>query len=163
MCTSKRVLACQDTRIQGGYENVPTIDIHMNQVSYEKEWQKFLLEYVAPITEKMYPGYYTKVRRPNAPAPCSEVTLGLLPAAAAVRMMGCSCQGEQRICCCSVDSGFCDLKVSGGELNRGPLPAFVLTGSFLLLWFLVLVLQKPRAPPADRFRAAGTSLSGDDG
>lgn len=51
----------QDTRIQGGYENVPTIDIHMNQVELEKQWQKFLLEYIAPITEKMYPGYYTKV------------------------------------------------------------------------------------------------------
>ncbi|KAM4738084.1 procollagen-lysine,2-oxoglutarate 5-dioxygenase 1 isoform 2-T2 [Anableps anableps] len=49
-----------DTRIQGGYENVPTIDIHMNQIDFEKEWQKFLLEYVAPITEKMFPGYYTK-------------------------------------------------------------------------------------------------------
>ncbi|XP_035237773.1 procollagen-lysine,2-oxoglutarate 5-dioxygenase 1 isoform X1 [Anguilla anguilla] len=49
-----------DTRIQGGYENVPTIDIHMNQVGYEKEWHKFLLEYIAPITEKMFPGYYTK-------------------------------------------------------------------------------------------------------
>lgn len=54
-------LAVQDARIQGGYENVPTIDIHMNQVNFEKEWQKFLLEYIAPITEKMYPGYYTKV------------------------------------------------------------------------------------------------------
>uniref|UniRef100_A0A3Q1EZ23 Procollagen-lysine,2-oxoglutarate 5-dioxygenase 1 n=1 Tax=Acanthochromis polyacanthus TaxID=80966 RepID=A0A3Q1EZ23_9TELE len=51
-----------DTRIQGGYENVPTIDIHMNQVNFEKEWQKFLLEYIAPITEKMYPGYYTKAQ-----------------------------------------------------------------------------------------------------
>ncbi|XP_041859069.1 procollagen-lysine,2-oxoglutarate 5-dioxygenase 1 isoform X1 [Melanotaenia boesemani] len=49
-----------DTRIQGGYENVPTIDIHMNQINFEKEWQKFLVEFVAPITEKMYPGYYTK-------------------------------------------------------------------------------------------------------
>uniref|UniRef100_A0A3Q0RD25 Procollagen-lysine,2-oxoglutarate 5-dioxygenase 1 n=1 Tax=Amphilophus citrinellus TaxID=61819 RepID=A0A3Q0RD25_AMPCI len=49
-----------DTRIQGGYENVPTIDIHMNQVNFEKEWQKFLVEYVVPITEKMFPGYYTK-------------------------------------------------------------------------------------------------------
>uniref|UniRef100_A0A665VTD4 Procollagen-lysine,2-oxoglutarate 5-dioxygenase 1 n=1 Tax=Echeneis naucrates TaxID=173247 RepID=A0A665VTD4_ECHNA len=49
-----------DTRIQGGYENVPTIDIHMNQINFEKEWHKFLLEYIAPITEKMYPGYYTK-------------------------------------------------------------------------------------------------------
>lgn len=51
-----------DKRIQGGYENVPTIDIHMNQVGYEREWQKFLLEYIAPITEKMYPGYYTKAQ-----------------------------------------------------------------------------------------------------
>ncbi|XP_056129575.1 procollagen-lysine,2-oxoglutarate 5-dioxygenase 1 isoform X2 [Lampris incognitus] len=50
----------KDNRIQGGYENVPTIDIHMNQVGYEKEWHKMLLDYIAPITEKMYPGYYTK-------------------------------------------------------------------------------------------------------
>ncbi|XP_058246085.1 procollagen-lysine,2-oxoglutarate 5-dioxygenase 1 isoform X2 [Hemibagrus wyckioides] len=51
-----------DTRIQGGYENVPTIDIHMNQINYEKEWHKLLLEYVAPVTEKMFPGYYTKAQ-----------------------------------------------------------------------------------------------------
>uniref|UniRef100_A0A8C1RPK1 Procollagen-lysine,2-oxoglutarate 5-dioxygenase 1 n=1 Tax=Cyprinus carpio TaxID=7962 RepID=A0A8C1RPK1_CYPCA len=49
-----------DKRIQGGYENVPTIDIHMNQVGYDKEWHKFLLDYVAPVTEKMYPGYFTR-------------------------------------------------------------------------------------------------------
>ncbi|KAK0156443.1 Procollagen-lysine,2-oxoglutarate 5-dioxygenase 1 [Merluccius polli] len=49
-----------DTRIQGGYENVPTIDIHMNQVGYEREWHKLLLDYIAPITEKVFPGYYTK-------------------------------------------------------------------------------------------------------
>ncbi|XP_061697069.1 procollagen-lysine,2-oxoglutarate 5-dioxygenase 1 isoform X2 [Syngnathoides biaculeatus] len=53
-----------DTRIQGGYENVPTIDIHMNQVNYDKEWHQFLLEYIAPVTEKMYPGYYTKCTTP---------------------------------------------------------------------------------------------------
>ncbi|XP_042347461.1 procollagen-lysine,2-oxoglutarate 5-dioxygenase 1 isoform X1 [Plectropomus leopardus] len=51
-----------DTRIQGGYENVPTVDIHMNQINYEREWHKLLLEYIAPITEKMYPGYYTKAQ-----------------------------------------------------------------------------------------------------
>ncbi|XP_042347462.1 procollagen-lysine,2-oxoglutarate 5-dioxygenase 1 isoform X2 [Plectropomus leopardus] len=53
-----------DTRIQGGYENVPTVDIHMNQINYEREWHKLLLEYIAPITEKMYPGYYTKCSTP---------------------------------------------------------------------------------------------------
>ncbi|XP_053136660.1 procollagen-lysine,2-oxoglutarate 5-dioxygenase 1 [Hemicordylus capensis] len=51
-----------DNRILGGYENVPTIDIHMNQINYEREWYKFLLEYIAPITEKLYPGYYTKTQ-----------------------------------------------------------------------------------------------------
>lgn len=51
-----------DNRIQGGYENVPTIDIHFNQINFEREWHKFLLEYIAPITEKMYPGYYTKAQ-----------------------------------------------------------------------------------------------------
>ncbi|XP_069774801.1 procollagen-lysine,2-oxoglutarate 5-dioxygenase 1 isoform X3 [Narcine bancroftii] len=50
----------EDTRIQGGYENVPTIDIHMNQIGYEKQWQKFLREYIAPLTEMFFPGYYTK-------------------------------------------------------------------------------------------------------
>lgn len=59
--SSVAVVSRQDPRILGGYENVPTIDIHMNQVEFEKEWQQFLLEYIAPITEKMYPGYYTKV------------------------------------------------------------------------------------------------------
>ncbi|XP_076023087.1 procollagen-lysine,2-oxoglutarate 5-dioxygenase 1 [Genypterus blacodes] len=49
-----------DKRIQGGYENVPTVDIHMNQIGFEKEWHKFLLDYIATVTEKMYPGYFTK-------------------------------------------------------------------------------------------------------
>lgn len=45
----------------GGYENVPTVDIHMNQIGYEMQWLQFLRDYIAPITEKLYPGYYTKV------------------------------------------------------------------------------------------------------
>lgn len=57
-----KFLVFQDNRIHGGYENVPTIDIHMTQINFEKDWQKFLVEYVVPITEKMFPGYYTKVR-----------------------------------------------------------------------------------------------------
>ncbi|XP_067423547.1 procollagen-lysine,2-oxoglutarate 5-dioxygenase 1 [Emydura macquarii macquarii] len=52
----------KDVRLQGGYENVPTIDIHMNQIGYEREWYRFLLDYIAPITEKLYPGYYTKTQ-----------------------------------------------------------------------------------------------------
>ncbi|XP_034020441.1 multifunctional procollagen lysine hydroxylase and glycosyltransferase LH3 [Thalassophryne amazonica] len=50
----------KDERLAGGYENVPTVDIHMNQIGFEKEWLKFLKEYIAPVTEKLYPGYYAK-------------------------------------------------------------------------------------------------------
>ncbi|XP_059498697.1 multifunctional procollagen lysine hydroxylase and glycosyltransferase LH3-like isoform X1 [Stegostoma tigrinum] len=50
----------EDLRLSGGYENVPTVDIHMKQVGFEREWLKFLRKYIAPVTEKLYPGYYTK-------------------------------------------------------------------------------------------------------
>uniref|UniRef100_A0A6Q2ZA77 procollagen-lysine 5-dioxygenase n=1 Tax=Esox lucius TaxID=8010 RepID=A0A6Q2ZA77_ESOLU len=51
-----------DERLAGGYENVPTVDIHMNQIGFEKEWLKFLKEYIVPVTEKLYPGYYPKAQ-----------------------------------------------------------------------------------------------------
>ena len=44
---------------------MPTIDIHMNQINFEREWHKFLVEYIAPMTEKLYPGYYTRVGTPG--------------------------------------------------------------------------------------------------
>ena len=53
---------CQDNRLAGGYENVPTIDIHMNQIGYEKEWLHLMSTYPAKMVYKMYPGYDTKVR-----------------------------------------------------------------------------------------------------
>ncbi|KAM3932213.1 procollagen-lysine,2-oxoglutarate 5-dioxygenase 2 isoform 2-T2 [Leptodactylus fuscus] len=49
-----------DTRIAGGYENVPTDDIHMNQIGMDNEWLHFIREYIAPITLKVFAGYYTK-------------------------------------------------------------------------------------------------------
>ncbi|KAI3376196.1 hypothetical protein L3Q82_016396, partial [Scortum barcoo] len=49
-------------RLSGGYENVPTVDIHMNQIGFEKEWLKFLKEFIVPVTEKLYPGYYPKAQ-----------------------------------------------------------------------------------------------------
>lgn len=36
----------------------------MNQITFEREWHKFLVEYIAPMTEKLYPGYYTRVGLP---------------------------------------------------------------------------------------------------
>ncbi|KAI3413726.1 hypothetical protein GPALN_011209 [Globodera pallida] len=50
----------QDRRIQGGYENVPTRDIHMNQVGFERHWLQILDNYVAPMQEKVFIGFYQR-------------------------------------------------------------------------------------------------------
>ncbi|XP_012531595.1 procollagen-lysine,2-oxoglutarate 5-dioxygenase isoform X1 [Monomorium pharaonis] len=47
-----------DPRLSGGYENVPTRDIHMNQVQYEQQWLYFLKEYVRPLQELVFLGYF---------------------------------------------------------------------------------------------------------
>uniref|UniRef100_A0A672KYD4 Procollagen-lysine, 2-oxoglutarate 5-dioxygenase 3 n=1 Tax=Sinocyclocheilus grahami TaxID=75366 RepID=A0A672KYD4_SINGR len=62
VCVSVCVEHVSDERLSGGYENVPTVDIHMNQIQYEKEWLKFLKDYIVPVTEKLYPGYYPKAQ-----------------------------------------------------------------------------------------------------
>jgi procollagen-lysine,2-oxoglutarate 5-dioxygenase len=50
-----------DQRLQGGYEAVPTRDIHMNQVGLENVWLKFLKDYVRPLQEKVFLGYFHDV------------------------------------------------------------------------------------------------------
>ena len=57
----------QDSRLAGGYENVPTVDIHMKQVGYEDQWLQLLRSYVGPMTESLVPGYHTKVGRCTPP------------------------------------------------------------------------------------------------
>uniref|UniRef100_A0A1L8E427 procollagen-lysine 5-dioxygenase n=1 Tax=Nyssomyia neivai TaxID=330878 RepID=A0A1L8E427_9DIPT len=47
-----------DKRLEGGYEAVPTRDIHMNQVGLEKLWLKFLQLYVRPLQEAVFIGYF---------------------------------------------------------------------------------------------------------
>lgn len=47
----------EDNRLAGGYENVPTRDIHMNQVGLEQHWLYFLREYIRPVQEKIFLGY----------------------------------------------------------------------------------------------------------
>ena len=54
-------LSFQDSRIEGGYESVPTRDIHMNQVDFETEWLDFLRVYVAPLVERQFTGYNSDV------------------------------------------------------------------------------------------------------
>lgn len=51
----------QDKRISGGYETVPTDDIHMKQIGFDKEWLHFIREFISPVTLKVFSGYYTKV------------------------------------------------------------------------------------------------------
>lgn len=49
----------EDSRISGGYENVPTDDIHFNQVGWEKEWKEMIRKYIKPIVYSDYEGYTT--------------------------------------------------------------------------------------------------------
>jgi hypothetical protein len=51
----------QDTRLQGGYENVPTRDIHMTQIGFDIEWLHILDTYVRPLQEKIFVGYHHAV------------------------------------------------------------------------------------------------------
>lgn len=48
----------EDKRISGGYENVPTVDIHMNQIGFEKHWLQILRDYVAPMCTRYFLGYH---------------------------------------------------------------------------------------------------------
>ncbi|XP_034024550.1 procollagen-lysine,2-oxoglutarate 5-dioxygenase 2 isoform X2 [Thalassophryne amazonica] len=50
----------EDSRIAGGYETVPTDDIHMKQIGFDKEWLHFIREFISPVTLKVFSGYYTK-------------------------------------------------------------------------------------------------------
>jgi hypothetical protein len=47
----------KDTRLKGGYENVPTVDIHFNQMGYEGPWYHVLRQFIKPVVEHHYTGY----------------------------------------------------------------------------------------------------------
>jgi len=47
-----------DPRLDGGYENVPTVDIHMNQIGFEAHWLEILRLYVEPLQSRVYVGYH---------------------------------------------------------------------------------------------------------
>jgi len=50
-----------DERLAGGYENVPTRDIHMNQVGLEPQWIRLLKDYVHPVQLKVFSGYHSEL------------------------------------------------------------------------------------------------------
>lgn len=47
-----------DKRLEGGYEAVPTRDIHMNQIGFDDEWLYVLDFYVRPLQEVVFVGYF---------------------------------------------------------------------------------------------------------
>ncbi|XP_045469942.1 procollagen-lysine,2-oxoglutarate 5-dioxygenase [Harmonia axyridis] len=47
----------EDNRLEGGYEAVPTRDIHMSQVGWDRHWLFFLQQYVRPLQELVFLGY----------------------------------------------------------------------------------------------------------
>ncbi|XP_014283346.1 procollagen-lysine,2-oxoglutarate 5-dioxygenase isoform X1 [Halyomorpha halys] len=47
-----------DERLAGGYENVPTRDIHMKQIDFERHWLYFLQQYVRLLQERVFIGYF---------------------------------------------------------------------------------------------------------
>ncbi|CAF3598495.1 unnamed protein product [Adineta steineri] len=49
----------QDVRLAGGYENVPTDDIHMTQVDFQEHWLFILRDIVQPIQQKVFTGYFS--------------------------------------------------------------------------------------------------------
>ncbi|XP_037810669.1 LOW QUALITY PROTEIN: procollagen-lysine,2-oxoglutarate 5-dioxygenase [Lucilia sericata] len=48
----------KDDRLEGGYEAVPTRDIHMKQVGLDQLWLQFLNLFVRPLQEKVFLGYF---------------------------------------------------------------------------------------------------------
>ncbi len=59
----KKYSPLQDARIEGGYEAVPTRDIHMKQVGLEETWLEFLRLYVKDLVEQQFIGYNSDVKK----------------------------------------------------------------------------------------------------
>lgn len=51
--------AYEDKRL-GGIENVPTVDTHLNQIGFEKQWETILMDYVRPMVRHLYYGHSIK-------------------------------------------------------------------------------------------------------
>ncbi|ESO01389.1 hypothetical protein HELRODRAFT_81988, partial [Helobdella robusta] len=52
----------EDNRLETGYENVPTVDIHTNQIGWEDHWLQFLKNYIVPLNQRAFEGYFSEGR-----------------------------------------------------------------------------------------------------
>ncbi|XP_065190201.1 multifunctional procollagen lysine hydroxylase and glycosyltransferase LH3-like [Sycon ciliatum] len=50
----------EDKRISGGYENVPTDDIHMTQINFQQQYLDLIKRYILPVQLRAYPGHYAE-------------------------------------------------------------------------------------------------------
>jgi len=50
----------QDKRVKGGYENFPTVDVHLNQIELHNIWNDIVKNYISKVASKLYPGQKTK-------------------------------------------------------------------------------------------------------
>ena len=50
----------KDMRIQGGYEHHPTVDVHLNQLNFEKIWKDIVKNYISKVASYLYDGITTK-------------------------------------------------------------------------------------------------------
>lgn len=49
-----------DSRIQGGYEHHPTVDVHLNQINLENIWKDIVKNYISKVASFLYDGITTK-------------------------------------------------------------------------------------------------------
>jgi hypothetical protein len=49
-----------DSRLQSGYEPVPTVDVHLTQVGFRPIWDNMLKTVISPLCEKFFVGFNTK-------------------------------------------------------------------------------------------------------
>ena len=49
----------KDSRLGGGYENVPTRDIHLNQLGLEEVWKEILFTYISKFASHLYSSFKT--------------------------------------------------------------------------------------------------------
>lgn len=47
--------------MEGGYENVPTVDIHTKQIGWEDQWLDILENYIEPVAEYVFEGHQGEV------------------------------------------------------------------------------------------------------
>ena len=54
-------ITLQDNRIAGGYENVPTVDIHMTQIGWDAHWLQIIKDYITQYNDAIFTGHHMEV------------------------------------------------------------------------------------------------------